>query len=437
MQQTHAAQAAPQTVPRYVKRMDIRYRGAKIRVRMGCLPCGILVQLIPRTITIANGKIEKMEIAPGDVWVPNRELSRATKRATEYHLCADLYDAFRLCLHASDGYGHGSDRSDAESVKLDGTIVSARSLASGLFQRRGDAIETRAANDERQMTLAADLLAKRDENKVRAGNFFLASLRTLTSDRLGRPNPGGAAMQIGAGIAQLKKRLFAIAKIDDRVVSRATVLADFIEDHLRVYDALWHDLLGEPRPQTRGEIWRMIYLIGEGLQANATPFARREGERQLRVLVDRLASHRDAFLRMQAAPFRRNAYHLARDLELAISIADGTVGPKELASLIERLETMERGMRWMYALNALQFELICPLSVLLANEPGAPDERFAFVRPSLEDFDRRMTHRCSDKNLRTPVKDEAKRLITDALKAADERQWLEVKTRLKSLAAIL
>lgn len=430
MQQAQAAQTAPQTVHRSVERRTISHRGARFRARMGILPRGILVQLEPRTLSVDDAAGGKIDVAVGHVWVPNRELARTTKSATEYHHCADLYTALRLCLHASD-------RSAAESVRLDETISTERALATGLFRRNGDDIETQAANDERQMTFAADLLAKRDENKTCAGGFFLASLRTLTGDRLGRPNPGGAAMQVGAGIGQLKKRLFAIAKIDERVTSRATVLASFIEDHLRVYDALWHDLLGEPRPQTRGEIWRMVYLIGQGLQPNATPNARRWSDRWLLVLAERLASHRDAFLRMQTSPFRRNAHHLAQDLELAIKITEGAFGEKDLAALIERLETMERGMRWMYALHALQFELIGPLSILLANEPDAPDERFAFVRPSLIEFERRMNHCCSDKNLRTPVKAEAQSRVADAIKSADERRWSTVKRHLKSLAEIL
>lgn len=437
MGQTALAEVAPQKVQRYVREISVRYRGARFRAPMGILPRWILVQLEPRTLTIKD-ESEKLKIAAGDVWIPNRDLERSTKGATQYQRCDDLFTALRLCLHASDGYGHGSDRPDTESVKLEGTITVLGDIATSMSHRRKrDDPSMHAANDEQLMLFAADLLDKRDANKVRAGELLLDSLKIATGDRLGRPNGPGGALTVGWAIDMVMRRQLAMARIDEHVVSRATVIADYIADHLRVYEALWRDLYGDPGPSVLGEIWQMFHWITEGLRPFSTPYARKRAAEYRAQVQMHLESYVIQLRRMQAAPFRRNAWHLVQDLREAIKIASAPeFTAKHLADLRERLETIERGVLWMYELYRLHVELITPISLLLAN--GQTDsERLAFVPAKLEEFAKRVRHKCSDKNLREPVKERVLALIASASGSAFDGNWKLVKKDLVALSAIL
>ncbi len=462
MNQAQATQTAPRKVRRWkwTQRMQIHYKGATFEALMGCLKSGILVQLERRTITIANGKEPRIEIARGSVWVPNRDLARTTDGGTEYNLYPDAYAALRGCLHTMDRYGIDSERPATESAELEEMVLMARGLAKAMLQKAKLDPSIRAANEAAQKDLGTTLLKKRDDNKQMAGYRFKRALRVAAADRLGRPNPSGAAMGIYAGAEYLEKRQSEIEKIDDRIEARVSILMKFIDYHLSAYDALWSELDGEPRPQTHGAIWQHFVVIAAGATPNAVPFAKERAAEELQKLCDRLLAHQSAFRRMQVAPFRRNASHLVRDLDVILNklLPHATHTDAFVSELQERLETIERGILWVYELNLLHFELLAPLSFhlersradwqkrmrALPTDAAIPFETeiahapcFDFVMPELAALDARITHKCSDKNLRKPVKTKVQRLISAALHAAEAKQWLTVKERLKGITMIL
>lgn len=427
MQPTQEARNVRSGFSSYTKTVDIPYKGANVSGRMECLPCGIRIQL-------TADEIEDVPIAPGMVWVPNREAARLTNGATGYMLCDDAYKALRLCLHASNGYGIGTPDPTSESAVLHRSIREARALSNASLRRRLLPPAARSANDDRLAGLGADFVAKRSETKRDAGTRFLEAGRTIRSDRLGRPNAPAAAMKIGKGIGDLLQRLYDVAQINEVITSRATVLGRFIETKMLAFDALWADLQGEPHFERGGYVFRLCYLVREGSLPNATSYALRRGENAKADLVRTFLKHRQTMSGIRALPFRKNAFHAMHDLDTAVSL----VRAGSVDALTRHLETLRQGLRWIYALNYLQLVILTPLSLFLAR--AERDETYAHpsmaLVPSLRVFESKLA-KCSDKNLKTPVKERVVSHLIAAISAADSGGLHAAKESLEEIAKIL
>lgn len=416
---------------RVIRRKTIRYKGAQICALMECLPCGILVMREHRTIKTRNGKEEKINILPGVVWLPSRELDRTTKGATQFLLCEDVYEALRICMYTHNGYGVGANVAGTESAKLAEGIATARSLSRAMQRRSRLTERERTANDQIQYVLSEDLLAKRNDEKIRAGEHIANALETVVEDSLGRPNPSAARFQLAGGIGSLIKRSLELAQIDERIQCRATVIGEYIKMMMIEYDALWNVLCGEPNIESKSRLWRLMYVIQQGNLPHATPrWKRRAAESfpQVKVL---LGDHQCAFERIIALPFQRNASHVLKDLASAVACC----GSGDYIGLRKRLETIRRGIRWIYALNFLHFEALMPLAFRIARndvDAGRCDD----IRHSLHAFGMKLA-KCGDEHLAVPVKVRVQTSLADAVAAMNADEWLKAKDALKSIAAVL
>lgn len=398
----------------------VRSHGVALRLPMARLPSRDLVQLRPAVMRVVNGKTTEVHLPMGTIWRRNWEHERETKGESTHAHYDDLYDLLRSGRHVTLGYGLGTPErttlpSEASSIRED--IVMARAyvrfvLTMGVYEPAERTTFMRV-----QSELVSSYWAKRNVSKVTARERFARGL--ILKDSLGRRNPSAAAWVTGAGISHLLARMSTM-KILSTAIDRKTVYVyEYIREHIELYTELWGCLRGSSR---------------------LTPAAME------RLLLE----FRSAFSAITARPFCRNASHTRRDLDEALRL----VCAKDRAGLVHQITRIRMGIRWMFALDYLQTQVITPYVFMLERLRGmeakrlraegkktrriviaremAPDS-FKEVESRLEVFITKLG-KCSDVDLKTKVKDAVEAIAKDALLALQAGDWRIAKKRLLACA---
>jgi hypothetical protein len=450
---------------RFIVQSVVCYRGSEISGPFVHLPYGVLVQVKSRTVLLAKkGRhpttIER-RFPAGTVWISNKDIEVRTKGATTFVPYDDLFAAYRACSHTSNQYGVDSKTAGTETADLARNINTSRKLVPFALRGRSLSECVRKGHDLLLHEEVVELLQKRDERKRDAASLLLGAKETLVADALGRPNPGGSAMRIGGSIGMLLKRNDLVILLGDIIDSRAVVLHDYIDEFLRLSEALWAEIHESEHLQSKGRLWRLFDLAEKGSKKNAMPLERMRGldaldSRDLgrASVVSILRFYRSAFAKVLTRPFCRNARRLIKDLDHAIEHCRSETLPE----LKRRLEIIQRGTRWAFALNYLHLMILAPLSTKieairlerrdrmrgvphsqrttlaaeLANESG----RFVGIQRELDVFERKL-RRCSDLDLVVPVKQRVETQIAAAKAALSDRRPLAAKAALLAIAGLL
>lgn len=413
--------------------VTIKNRGGYVRAKMIRLPSSDLLQTVPAILTTGNVRPKTLEIPAGTFWRPNRELERETEGGTSHARYGDIYDLLRAGHHVVHRYGADEPRKGSETSEIREDVATARTFVRFLLAMRMYEPDEKLGLYRIHAELVRRYGPKRNEHKMTARERFMRGI--VMTDRLGRHNPPAAAMVEGSGIGHLLQRLDDVRWISSAIDRRTVHVWGSVEEHLDLYHEQWQALSPGVNGRGRGDILRMVA---------ASP------DRHTVSALDRLLREfRDAFAAVTANPYRRNAEHTRDDLEEAILLCREW----KTARLLDVLARVRRGIRWVFALHALQTEVIAPFSYLrdeldrerrrgnkgkrLLDVPrdSAP-ERFAATEAALEDFLRRLD-KCSDERLVRPVKAEVERLASFAREAMRKDSWLEGKKFLLQAAKLL
>lgn len=387
---------------------------------MARLPSRDLVQLRPAVMQTVNGKTKRVVLPIGTIWRRNWEHERVTKGESTHAHYDDLYDLLRSGRHVTHGYGLGTPEcatlaNEASSIRED--IVTARAyvrfvLAMGVYEP-----EEKNGFMRVQAGLVSSYSAKRNADKVTARERFARGL--IMKDSLGRRNTSAAAWVTGAGISHLLTRMSSMKVLSTAIDRKTVYVYEYIREHLELYTELWRCLRGSDR---------LTFAATERL----------------------LQEFRSAFSTITARPFCRNASHTRRDLTEALRL----VHAKDRAGLSKQIARVRMGIRWVFALDYLQTQVITPYSFMLERlhrmeakrlrsegkkvrrieitREMAP-ESFSEVERRLETFIAKL-EKCSDAELKTKVKSHVEALAQDSLRALHAGNWRIAKRRLLACA---
>jgi len=215
---------------------------------------------------------------------------------------------------------------------------------------------------------------------------------------------------------------------------------------------LWEALrmraaVGEPAGQVRifGD---NAYIENDSLSL----LAETRGASGLAAASRRLLEYHEAFAAIKARPFCKNAAHVAAELKDASELC--LKGERERLRTV--LRKIRRGLRWVFALDSLQMEVILPLSLLLeqltklrkrmrdgdrtytrgpAGVPrAAAPELFSRIEQSLLDLRTKVRAKCNDDDLATKIKDRVELYLGTAQEYLQADEWLLAKHNLLQAA---
>jgi hypothetical protein len=362
----------------------------------------------------------------GTVFVPNGSLRGYSPNHTTHTAHrGGLYDAFRSVEHMirRTGTQSGTGAGEYDILKLDADQLVHR--ANALLSYGQLTPEDVTDLQERHNGLIERFDRKRNEELVVARERFIRSAQI--TDVLDRHNPMAAAMATGGGINRLHRRQRQMVQMCLRLNHWKEEIYVAIKAHMDLYDELRRALMPGSTKHKPGEL---VELLHQDRCSQTT-----------RLSLDKiLREFGRAFGYVNVLPFYRNAQYMSKDLFDAADLAcDGKF--EELAKLFGKLRN---SFTWVYAQNALEFEVIAPLSYLieemrmnerirrrsLAAKPGrkivvirrmAP-ERFGRIESALKAFDGKLAL-CSDAGLVKPVKEDVIGFVALAFKEMKKDNW--------------
>lgn len=297
------------------------------------------------------------------------------------------------------------------------------------------------------------LLAVRDGNKVQA-RVFMAQAADLR-DATGRRNPLAMGFKSGAAIDRCQKRRKDAHGIWSHEVWRTRQVSLYIAYHMDLYGELWEALgmrsrVGEGAGQVR------IFAENAFVENDTSSLlAETRGSSGLEAARRRLLEYQGVFAAIQARPFRKNAAHVAKELEEAAKLcADG-----ERERLRTLLRKIRRGLRWVFALDSLQMDVVLPFSLLMdqlakahrrtrdgngafakgaaAPPRSAAPELFSKVEQNLLDLRTKIRIKCNDDDLATRVKERVELYLGTAQDDLKSDNWRQAKHNLLQAAKCL
>ncbi|MFZ6015618.1 MAG: hypothetical protein ACOYUZ_04685 [Patescibacteria group bacterium] len=414
----------------------VKNKGGIVQGPMQLMPWGDLILLEYRTLYFPDGSRQSERLPPGTILRPNRKLAGEKNPQTTHIVYHDAYEAERGAKHAVRRYGIRGQEAITEAGDLNFTKKALREYVVFLL-RQGPHLE----HVLRDLFTAMMKLAKRygwmiDEDKKKAAEQMLRGL--IEKDSLGRKNLPAAAMSMGGAIWHLLEREEAIQWLSMRMDQKAVQTERLIAEHMELYQQLW-DMVG--KDTAIAELTRLPHH-----------------ETQQRRLKMRLLHGQLEAVRLR--PFIKNARHTVRDIGEILDVISHPAFASNQERKAKPLYRLREGIRWVFVLNALQREIIFPLSFLLDDlerkdrlrrrgtdeKPTkivtamAPD-KFADLDERLQRFEQRLD-KCQDeikgeKVLGHPVKDEVLGFLELTKAHLAEDDWRVVKNDLDTIAGIL
>jgi hypothetical protein len=309
-------------------------------------------------------------------------------------------------------------------------------------------VNWRAFTDEERSERFAERLARldelslvRDPDKVAAREFMERSLQE--TDALGRRNPMRNAMLSGGATGRFMKRRTNAREIRDFEAWRSKQVARLIADHLELYRKLWSVLSMSKTASLLPDANRILDKSAWLKKDANSLFNVYHNPQGWQMAEQTFREQREAFAAIRIRPFRKNAAHVVRELERAMALCR-TNGIDELLML---LRNIRRGTRWVFALDALQMEVIRPFSLLrhairrkrvrgadgtfvkgprILRHGDAP-QLFNQVETSLSTIRGKIEERCRDKDLARPIKKRVTLYLDTAQQALEQEEWMLAK----------
>jgi hypothetical protein len=354
---SQAAVVAPKQM-----QMKIKYKGQTLKFAAVLHPkTGDLDQLEEvKYYEKHRGEEIPVIVEPGAVWATNRDLARRTEHATQYScFTRGKYDRMRAALHASQNYGLDGRNPGSEIQKLFRDEEGVRLTSLQLLTQGASFVDPQLWLTRSMQPLITEYQWKYDIRKVMARQDMSRGVQL--TDSLGRRNVSAARLALGAAIGNLQLRKKAIRFLDAHVTQEAREAAYEIEgirDSYRrlkygfnpslLVDWAYADAGRIPpakMPGPRNRDWMSLARderAWPGLQASlewSLPF----------------------FQAMVALPFRRNATHVVDDLTDAIT----AMRKGRAKNLEESMLRLRAGIRWFFALDHLEMQVVLPLAILL------------------------------------------------------------------------
>lgn len=413
---------------------EIKNRGGLLKAPMQKLPWGDLVLLEKAFLMFKSGQRNHELHLPGEIFRPNKTLTRRSEGTSTHIIYADAYEAVRGATHAVRNYGLRGKQKGTEASDLKTDVQTLREYVVFLL-RMGPHFE----HVLRDLYLGMGSLAERygwkiDESKKKATAQMIRGL--IEKDSLGRQNIPAAAMSMGGAIWNLLEREEAMQWLSMHMDQRAIQTERLIASHMDLYKDLWI-IVGKDSST-------------EVLLCNSP--ARTEPARaNLARIFEQMES-------IRLLPFAKNARHTSRDIERVLHALSRPGGEdqeiKEKKKLIRRLK---EGARWVFVLDSLQREIIFPLSYLIDDllrenrvkhrakgkqkkrvpiTTSMAPEKFADFEERIRQFGQKLG-KCDDSVLAHPVKNEILALldVAEAHRIMDD--WRYVKQDLVAISQIL
>ncbi len=390
----------------------VKNGGGTLACPMGRFAWGDLTMLKSEPMQRPKRKREDSLIKAGSFWRPN-SLRRQKSHGQSTHAHYD--DAYLLMLSGEHVIrGEGSEILNMRQSILEQQDFSRLLLDLGAFTQA-----EQIAKFEEQSRRFEELLQVSDEDKIAARKMIAGSMEI--KDSLDRNNPASRAMKSGGAVGRFMRRLGSAQDIQDFEEWRTRKVAQLIAEHLELYKSLWAALkmrVGTPALVDVSQIFDQSSGLDNDFECLISESRGPEG---LRAAERLLAEFHSSFAAIQIRPFCKNAAHVVRELKLAGEMCQKA----ERAELKSLLRKIRRGIRWMFALDALQMQVIRPLSLLhedlyslcqrerngdgtyvkgsgLVLRSAAP-QLFAKVEEGLEAVREKIRTKCRNKDLDNPI----------------------------------
>lgn len=438
-----------------VRTETVKSGGGVLTHDMAVLPWGDFMMLqdaaMPRPGKRGNHEVL---VKSGSIWVQNLELGERTKRKkgqsedrqTTHVLYDNLYDRLRG--------GEHTKRSELAEDQLMGDFIrEQRDFSRMLIDMRAFTPEEQAERMAFQRSRIDRLMSVRDERKIEARELMAEA--SELEDGLHRRNPVGMGFKSGAVIDRLQKRRKDAAAIWSHEVWRTRQVSLFIVYHMDLYGELWDALSMRPAV---GEAAGQVRIFGENAYIendSSSLLAETRGIPGLRAASRRLLEYRDIFASIKARPFCKNAAHVASELEEAAELC--TKGDREKLRTV--LRKIRRGLRWVFASDSLQMDVILPFSLLLDQlaksrrrmrdnngafikgpvtiPRSAAPELISHIESTLLDLRTKIRAKCNDDDLATKIKDRVELYVGTAQDYLAADDWRQAKHNLLQAAKYL
>jgi len=430
-----------------VRTETVKNGGGTLTCDMAVFPWGDLMMLknaaMPRP---GKRGIHEVMVKAGGIWVCNWELQKRSKGKSTHVYYDNLYDRLRAGEHIKR-------TEQAEERIMCDFIREQRDFSRMLIDMRAFTPEEQAERLRFQRERIERLMAARDDQKVEARKLMAEAAEL--EDAAGRRNPLAMGFKSGAAIDRCLKRRQNANNIWSHEVWRTRQVSLLIAYHLDLYGELW-DALSMRSHVTQGADQVRIFKENAFIENDTSSLlAETRGLPGLQAASRRLLEYRDIFLAIKARPFRKNAAHVAEELKEAAELC--SKGDRE--KLRTLLRKIRRGLRWIFALDSLQMEVILPLSLLLEQltksrkrrrdeygmfSPGrasiprsAAPELFSKIEQSLLDLRTKIRVKCNDDDLATKVKDRVELYLGTAQDYLTTDEWQLAKYNLLQAARCL
>jgi hypothetical protein len=430
-----------------VRNETVKNGGGSLTCDMAVLPWGDLMMLknaaLPRPGK--RGTHESL-VKAGSIWVSNQDLRQRTRGDSTHALYDNLYDRFRAGEHIQR-----MEEADARGMQQ--FIREQRDFSRLLIDMRAFTPEEHAERLAFQEARISRLLLVRDGNKVEARTLMSEALKL--QDVTGRRNPLAMGFKSGAAIDRCQKRRQRAVDLWSREVWRTRQVSLLIAYYMDLYGELWDALSMRSRfSESAGQV--RIFSENAYIENNdASLLAETRGRDGLMAASRRLLEYHEIFAAIQLRPFRKNAAHVARELKEAALLCQRA----ERERLRTVLRKLRRGIRWVFALDSLQMDVIRPLSLLLDQlKPARRRERgpdgtflpgrskigrenapllFAEVEDKLRDLRSKVRLKCNDDDLETKIKERVEIYLGTAQEYLMTDDWHQAKHNLLQAARCL
>lgn len=357
----------------------------------------------------------------GMIWRPNVALAERTQGETTHQRYADVYRLLRAGLHIRDQYGARHPDECSEMGQVTSDIEQARRVVGVILDLHACSESERALYLDLQRELASRYAAKLDQEKLTSAERFsrtLTAFEALMNPETERPKLSSSqvGMIAGSGIHHLQNRLKTLESIAQQMDYRTGRVYGLIQSCMALYRGLW-SILRDTRFHLKS-IERRISLTA-----------------QLRTFSRAAQAIR---FRPYAASARCASLHCS-DVEDALVNGDD-------AATLSALNALRQEIRWIFVLDAIQREIVIPMSQALEYQGRllksrrdranlVESDRIRF-RQCLETMPKRLSA-CSDTDETRSVKADIGQQLAVSIAKFDSQDWRGCVAALDAISDIL
>lgn len=397
------------------------------------------------TLKQPRGRNGEVLVPSGSFWRSNAELRNRTKGKSTHAHYADLYE-----LELAGRHAQLFEKFDREEMRR--LMGEQRDFSLFLLNYAATVEDERRERFALHMGLSRTLAMVRDSDKIAARAMMDAAFNLV--DATGRLNPVAKAMQSGGAIGRFKTRRERAAAILAYEEWRTQQVIDAIDDHLYLHERLWMALSMAQRPGTT-DVAERIFTEDTYLKIGSDNWLSDvRGKDGLKAAARVIQSYIDPLSTIQALPFRKNAAHVIKELTRAKDLCE----QGNRLELVPLLRKTRRGLRWVFALQALQREVIFRLSLLLdalkklravqvvVDDAGkrkfviprsAAPEHFALIEQALESVRTRIREKCNEQDLDHRIKKRVELYLGTAKEALATDNWKVAQVNLVKAARLM